>query len=66
MPRYDYVCENEHIFEITAPHDSIPKHVSCPECHKPAVRSYLNMDIRTKVKNGTGGGRDMIQKKTSD
>lgn len=61
MPAYDYICKNEHITEIYCSIDTIPKHVTCSTCHEPAVRSYKNMGIKSHVKYGTGGGRDMKQ-----
>lgn len=38
---YDYICEEEHITEITmSPLKDIPKEVVCDTCGKPAKRIY--------------------------
>ncbi len=61
MPAYDYVCKNNHLTEININREDLKEIINCPECGEKAARSFKNMSIRSHVKYGTGGGRDMKQ-----
>jgi len=62
MPRYDFLCINNHITEIACSHDKIPSEVTCPKCNKKSVRYYSGMKIYSKVELGTAGGLGMKQR----
>jgi putative FmdB family regulatory protein len=61
MPLYDYVCIKNHITELNLKREELKEVIDCPLCKSPATRSFKNMGIRSNVKYGTGGGRDMKQ-----
>lgn len=61
MPAYDFICKKNHITEVTCGRNEIPKTVVCSSCGEASIRSFKNMSIRSHVKYGTGGGRDMKQ-----
>jgi hypothetical protein len=61
MPAYDFICKENHTTEINCGRNEIPKKVKCSCCGKTSTRSFKNMGIRSHVKYGTGGGRDMKQ-----
>jgi putative FmdB family regulatory protein len=61
MPAYDYVCKNNHVTEVNCKREELKELIVCPKCNTPAARSFKGMSIRSHVKYGTGGGRDMKQ-----
>lgn len=65
MIRLDYSC-GDCIVEIECDRDNIPDAIVCPVTGDKAVRSWDAMNIRSKTYVGTGGGRDMIQKRDQD
>lgn len=61
MPAYDFICKRNHITEVNCKREELSDSITCPKCYEAAFRSYKNMSIRSHVKYGTGGGRDMKQ-----
>ena len=64
MIRLDFKCDNDHTTEVECDRNKIPDSITCPVCTKYATRVWSGMGIRSKTYVGTGGGRDMIQKKS--
>ena len=44
MPRYDYECEEGHVFELKQSFSSEPK-ADCPVCGKPSTRQFSVVPI---------------------
>jgi putative FmdB family regulatory protein len=40
MARYDYRCDSDGVFEVTAPMGSAPSEAPCPECGEDAPRIF--------------------------
>ncbi|HTI33565.1 MAG TPA: zinc ribbon domain-containing protein [Miltoncostaea sp.] len=57
MAAYDYRCETDGVFELTAPLGTAPSEAPCPECGKDAPRIF-SAPLTTPItldRSGPGG-----------